>query len=495
VDIAKWLSGVGFTDWTVKDMEWLFVTVILSTLLAAGYAVIMFNWYFQSKMGKTIESRASFRRLVCMVMACGICGLFFYLSDMQWLVWRLYDVVLLALVAYTWTFAIQSRGMGHVTDRLSQFAQLERTCARYTEIAELLPQMVWTATADGRVDYANQRWLEYAGDVAIAWPHAVHPDEQPDVTDWWSRTLSGRAAASREIRLKGKNGYRTFLVNATPIVHGHAVKWLGACADIEAQKRLATEKENQAKEKAFFLNALSHDLRAPLNNVVLNAQLMQMISDNPEMNESATVIVDNAIAASNLMSQLLEYARSGSEKNTFTEFSLLSLLQQIERRFAPAVAGKRLRMTLGGGDDADVVVTTDRVKLERIIGNLVDNAVKFTSSGGVTLGVSHGDDGRVSILVSDTGPGVPERHVGHLFDEFYQVGNHERDRHKGFGLGLAICRQLARQLGGDIRLTKTGKDGSCFEVTLRAARHAGGGRPVSPAGHGDHLEAARLCVA
>lgn len=491
MDLAKWLSGVGFSDWTIKDMEWLFVTVVLSTLLAAGYALIMFNWYFQAKMGKTIESRASMRRLVCMVMSCGICGFFFYLSDMQWLVWRLYDVVLLAMVVYTWTFAIQSRGMGHVTDRLSQFAELERTCARYTEIAELLPQMVWTATAEGRVDYANKRWIDYAGD-SIAWPNAAHPDEQPDVREWWSRTLSERAAASREIRLKGKDGYRTFLVNATPIANGRAVKWLGACADIEAQKRLAVEKENQAKEKAFFLNALSHDLRAPLNNVVLNAQLMQMMSDNAEMNESATVIVDNAIAASSLMSQLLEYARSGSEKNTLTEFSLLSSLRQIERRFAPVVAEKRLRISIR--DDSDVLVATDRVKLERIVSNLVDNAIKFTSTGGITLGVSRAG-GTVSVLVDDTGSGVPERHVVHLFDEFYQVGNNERDRRKGFGLGLAICKQLAHQIGGEIRLTKTGKDGSCFELILRATDHASGGRPGGTAGHGDHLEAPRLCVA
>ena len=102
-----------------------------------------------------------------------------------------------------------------------------------------------------------------------------------------------REPASREVRLEvrpggggagaaGAGGYRTFIVSACPIVRGEAVKWLGACADVEDQKRLAAEKEAQARQKTFFLNSLSHDLRAPLNNVTLNAHLLKTSTADPE---------------------------------------------------------------------------------------------------------------------------------------------------------------------------------------------------------------------
>jgi two-component system sensor histidine kinase MtrB len=139
--------------------------------------------------------------------------------------------------------------------------------------------------------------------------------------------------------------------------------------------------------------------------------------------------------------------------------------------------------------------------LERIVSNLVDNAIKFTTEGGVTLAAAvqaegsagpagagagagvggereEGGGGTVVVRVRDSGAGIPESGVPFLFDEFYQVDNHERDRNKGFGIGLAICRSLARQLGGDVRLADTGDGGSCFEIVLPSgagAAGAGGG--------------------
>jgi signal transduction histidine kinase len=113
-----------------------------------------------------------------------------------------------------------------------------------------------------------------------------------------------------------------------------------------------------------------------------------------------------------------------------------------------------------------VEILTDRQKLDRVVTNLVDNAIKFTERGGVTIELSAVDD-LVTIRVSDTGIGVAEENVPHLFREFYQVNGHDRGPGQGFGMGLAICRFLARQLGGDVRLAHTGPEGSCFEVTIK----------------------------
>src|SRR5204863_2102352 len=120
-------------------------------------------------------------------------------------------------------------------------------------------------------------------------------------------------------------------------------------------------------------------------------------------------------------------------------------------------------------------LVTDRQKLERIISNLVDNAVKYTHRGGVTLQLL-AVESQISIRISDTGIGIPTNSAPHLFNEFYQVNNYERDRSKGFGMGLAICKSLARHLDGEVRLARTGVEGSCFEVLLKPAV-----QPVLPA--------------
>jgi signal transduction histidine kinase len=127
---------------------------------------------------------------------------------------------------------------------------------------------------------------------------------------------------------------------------------------------------------------------------------------------------------------------------------------------------------------AGLACRTDRQKLERVVSNLVDNAIKHTISGGVELSASAQGE-KVVFRISDTGSGIPPEKTAYLFDEFYQVNNHERDRNKGFGLGLAICRSLARQLEGDVRLASTGKQGSCFELIVQADSSGGRGRSDS----------------
>jgi signal transduction histidine kinase len=478
-----WLRGLNHLTDVEPDLRWAWVTVALSALVVTGYCAIAFNWFFQAKLEVRHESKAALNRLRAIVLGCALCGYWFAVSDMSWPVWRLYDLVLLGLTIYTWRFAMRMRGLGLLDERLAQAAELERSANKYREIAELLPHMVWTATADGSVDFSNNRWAEYRGD-GRTWLESIHPDERQGVLEWWDQGRAGRDLITREVRLEGVEGYRTFVVTATPIVRGNAVKWLGACADIEDQKRLAAEKELQSQQKTFFLNALSHDLRAPLNNVVLNAHLLKMSAREAAEVESAKVIVENAVAAGDMLTKLLEVARAGGQdRNARDVFPAAALLHHVARRFQPIAERKGLYLRIEADDGVEVL--TDRQKLERVIVNLVDNGIKFTDTGGVTVELARLDDG-ICIAVSDTGIGVPDAHSPHLFDEFYQVNNHERDRSKGFGMGLAICRSLARQLGGDVRLARTGPRGSRFELAVKGVCAGGGGRPGREAGRHTH---------
>jgi signal transduction histidine kinase len=491
----RWFAGADYVPGARQDMLWSWITIALSAMIVIGYGVIAFNWYFQRKLSRHAEAKAALARLRNICLCCAFCGYVLYVTDMPWLLWRSYDLALIVLVFYTWSFVFRMRGLSLVDERLAQIDELEQSAKKYREIAELLPHMVWTATADGQIDFSNQRWRAYAGD-GRTWLDALHPDERLETLSRWREAVAAREAVSLEARLNGMAGYRTFAIKATPIMHGDALKWLGACADVEDQRRLAAEKEMQAKQKSFFLNALSHDIRAPLHNVLLNAHLLKMSARDPGDVESVEMIVENAVAAGDLVTKLLEFAKvDAQDQNVMESVSMPATLQQIVRRFQPLTEQKGLYLRVNGSSDGngegprlEATVQTDRQKLERIISNLVDNAIKYTERGGVSLDVKQVGE-EVCVRVSDTGMGIPHENVPYLFDEFYQVNNHERDRCKGFGMGLAICKCLARHIGGDVRLASTGPSGSCFELAVKSVRADRGGRQRRPAGdHADSQE-------
>ena len=508
-DVLHWLTG-GLSLLLGGDRRaealWTLVTGALSAAIVLGYGVIAVNWYFQSRLARHADSRLALRRLRNICLCCAACGTTFYLTDVPWMVWRFYDLALGVFAFNTWSFVVQMHGgLRLVDERLAQVDELERAATRYREIAELLPHMVWTATAHGAVDFSNQVWRDYVGAADRTWLDAVHPEDRYRVLNLWNAAVAARQSVKFEARLGGRDGYRTFLIRATTIVQGEAIKWLGACADIEDQKRLTAEKDAQARQKSFFLNALSHDLRAPLHNVLLNAQLLKMSGAAGEAvdGEAVDMIVENAVAAGDLVARLLDFARVGAQERNVTErVSMPALLSQITRRFTPLAQQKGLYLIgppdaagaggdpdAGGdasatGDAADIVAVTDRQKLERIISNLVENAIKYTAHGGVTLELALASsvasaassqsgaaepgaaEEAIVVRVSDTGIGIPPDKAAFLFEEFFQVNNYERDRSKGFGMGLAICRSLASHINADVRLAASGPRGSCFEVVV-----------------------------
>jgi signal transduction histidine kinase len=510
------------------DWRWASVTLGLSALIVIGYCLIAVNWYFQSRMSRRDESHAALRRLINICLTCAICGFIFYQTDMPWLVWRFYDFALLVFALRTWAYVARMRGWSLVDERLAQMAELEKSATKYREIAELLPHIVWTATSDGRVDFSNQRWRHYIGATSMTttWLDAIHPEDRAEALSRWHDAVNARQPVTIEARLGGAEGYRTFVIKATTIAHGDAVKWLGACADIEDQKLLAAEKEKQARQKSFFLNALSHDLRAPLHNVLLNAHLLKLQATQKETSgdggddaatagvdlESVAMIMENAVAAGDLVTRLLDFAKVGAQDHNATEtVQLDGLLHQIARRFQPIAEQKGLSLTLDAPER--VALLTDRQKLERVVSNLVDNGIKYTSRGGITIGLLVHSDA-VCIRVTDTGIGIPDANVPYLFDEFYQVNNHERDRSKGFGMGLAICKSLAGHIGAQVRLVSTGVAGTCFELRIErdisepgadadvvidqrgdaeAVRADRGGRQVGAAGDQRNPAPAGLC--
>jgi signal transduction histidine kinase len=240
------------------------------------------------------------------------------------------------------------------------------------------------------------------------------------------------------------------------------------------------ESREESKRKSAFLNAVSHDLKTPLNGLTLQAELAELhlaSDDHESLREALAQIKGCARTTADLLNGFLELGRlDWSDDGVRADrFELDQLFQDVMHQVRARADLKHLTLAKRLSDR--LAVCCDRLRLERILLNLVDNAIKFTEAGSVELR-AEARAGRLEIQVADTGEGIAEEYHSLIFDDFFQVKNRERDSRKGFGLGLSIARRLARQMGGDLSVDSAPGRGSGFLLVLPGALGADG------AGHG-----------
>lgn len=390
------------------------------------------------------------------------------------------------------------QGAGEEAAHLFEEAQQERR--RLETVLRATPVGVAVSSAGGedvRLNPAGASIFGVAPDANIA---------LPDVSGDWRRHHAGvpmepgqsplaRACRGEEVRdyemelrLPGGRGV-ALLVNAVPIRgrDGRVSGSVAAFTDVTALKSLQRELEQRRAEaeeasvrKTEFLAAVSHDIRTPANAITLLAELIRRSASSPQtaadVPELAEELHGSARSLVNLLSDVLDVARldAGRMEVRQTTFDLAPLFAEQSRQMQPLAREKALALNYVPPAEP-MVLRTDRVKLSRVLGNLVGNAIKFTGAGEVTVSAEPLPDGGVAIAVGDTGVGIAAEHQRHVFDEFFQLGNPERDRNKGTGLGLAICSRLVAAMGGRLEVRSTPGEGSVFTITLPPARVAGEG--------------------
>jgi signal transduction histidine kinase len=171
-----------------------------------------------------------------------------------------------------------------------------------------------------------------------------------------------------------------------------------------------------------------------------------------------------------LVSDVLDLTRFDSGRIDLheSEFSLGDMISEECRVLLPVAREKGLSFDCNSSLD-NVIVRTDRVKLSRILGNLINNAIKFTETGGVTISSQRLPDGAIQIDVTDTGSGIAKENQVRIFDEFFQLRAPGRDSSKGSGLGLAICQRLIEAMAGKVTVQSALGQGSTFSVILPAS--------------------------
>lgn len=239
------------------------------------------------------------------------------------------------------------------------------------------------------------------------------------------------------------------------------------------------EAEEASRRKTRLLASVSHDLSTPLTTINVIADLLRSAAGNPNLAAKLTGLAEDlqksAASLSDLVANAFDMSQLDSGRSVLqeTEFALDSLLADECRALEPLAASKSLYLRHATSGEP-LRLRTDRVKLARVVRNLVNNAIKFTDVGGVAVDAGLAPDGSARISVADSGIGIDAASLERVFDEFVRIEADNAGR-TGWGLGLAICRRLIGLMGGTVSVESRVGGGSVFTVILpdwRVVKHA-----------------------
>ncbi len=236
--------------------------------------------------------------------------------------------------------------------------------------------------------------------------------------------------------------------------------------DVERKHRLAVKAN---RDKSRFLAAVSHDLRQPLHALDLFHGSLATRLTHEDQRHLLEMARQSSASLGEMLGELIDMARFDADKVVVSKqlVPLDALVEACARELRPLAEGKGLSLRVCTGQGG--FVETDPVLLKRVLRNLLVNAVNHTENGGVLIGIRRSGR-KVSIQVCDTGEGIPDGVLPHIFDAFYQAGNPERNREKGLGLGLSIVRHIADLLEYELSVSSRVGRGSCFKVIMPVVR-------------------------
>ena len=401
-------------------------------------------------------------------------------------------------------------------ERVSQRTEeLHRQSRFLRALIDHLPHLVWLKDTNGQILAANRALalshrkpsasltgLQDTDLVSAAMAARYRADE--------TRVMLGRTPLTREESLEQipDSLYETYLA---PVVdeQDRVLGTVGFARDIKPQRHMETElarrvleAEAATRAKSAFLANMSHEIRTPLTAIIGFAEgLLETVQTREEHDQAIRTIIRNGRHLQELIANILDFSKIEAEqiKVESARIALLPLLADVNALAVSLARGRQLAFSYHLMPPLPSSLWSDATRIKQILINLIGNAVKFTPPpGAVRLIVSLDQAaGQLVLTIQDTGIGIDPAELRRLFQPFAQADASITRRFGGTGLGLSISRELARQLGGDIRVLSLRNVGSCFVVTLATGPLAevslieaavdltmpdadGGGHPVVP---------------
>ncbi len=359
-----------------------------------------------------------------------------------------------------------------ITDQKRAEAALRESEARFRQLADAMPQMVWTARADGQMDYYNQRWYQFTGDDASgegSFESALHPEDAKRWLDTWSTAVQTGEPYRIEYRFRDRQEkrWRWFMGRALPVrdESGAVVKWIGSCTDIDDQKRVEDDLRRANQDLEQFAYSASHDLQEPLRSIKIYGELLT---------KRYGARLDGQAF------EFLDYLRSGATRMEILVRDLLMYTQltRLDMPVEATNAGEALSTTLASLGraiaESHASVTSDPLPsvnvngthLRQLFQNLIGNAIKYRNpdrTPAIHVGCEL-RNGSWIFSVRDNGIGIEPQYKEHIFGLFKRL--HTGDEYSGTGIGLAICQRIVERYRGRIWVESEAGNGSAFFFSL-----------------------------
>ena len=368
-------------------------------------------------------------------------------------------------------------------NRISEFENVFTLVSVYAKVGYALYDLY---TFEG---YAIKQWYENMGEKdgtplsqIIGIYSYIHPNDAGYINSFFEEVKQGKAHHfRREVRVKSGDGWKWICANITrnpQSVDPNKPEMICINYDITELKDSQLKRE-RAEEldrlKSAFLANMSHEIRTPLNAIVGFSQLLAETDDPEERHEFVEIIDSNNRMLLQLISDILDLAKieSGTMDFKFADMSVKEVINEIVTSF-------RIKMPdnvalIAPKDSPECQIYSDRMRLMQVISNFLNNAIKYTSEGCITLAYEIiGDE--IKFSVTDTGDGMSQEIQAHIFDRFYKGNTFKQ----GTGLGLSICETIVNRLGGRIGVNSELGKGSTFWFTHPYSFSPNAKSPASP---------------
>lgn len=366
---------------------------------------------------------------------------------------------------------------------LRLLSKVKRNTIEYDLVMKAMKLTVWRIDVPTRTITYESDYRETAGIPVIA-PNSdvemfcdtLTPESKERITAGMNQLLEGSIEEFHEqyemVLQQGKLhcwGEMYATVDQRDI-NGRPVTVVGTSMNIDRQKeieRALIEARNKAEEsdrlKSAFLANISHEIRTPLNAIVGFSDVLPMAQSEEERTQLIGLIKQNNTHLLRLFDDMVNMSKldAGGDAVKKERFDVKLLLTELVDRYRTEYDKKGIELQMSAQDE-DLQLYTDRGRLREILNQYLNNALKFTEKGGVTIGYEIRGE-RIRLWVRDTGKGIPAEHcTEHLFERFFKVDEFIA----GTGLGLSICRSLAQSLGGTVGVQSKEGVGSLFWVEI-----------------------------
>lgn len=380
-----------------------------------------------------------------------------------------------------------------ITEKVNDRIRDEQNEVRYHALTDSISQLMWTASPDGHINYANKPYQEYIGLETFEkfnqyQNKILHNDDVNEVVQTWTECIKTGKPFIKEYRLKRADGqYRWFLDRTLPVKNkkNEILYWIGTATDIDDQKKITSElalaKESAElanSTKSAFLANMSHEIRTPLGAILGFSGLLKDAHLSEAVREQyINTINRNGLALTHIIDDILDLAKveAGKINIEAIDFSLVDLVQEVVGLFNEKVKEKGLTMSLNVDENVPHMIASDPTRLRQILINIIGNAVKFTDSGSITIQVKLQQEIesslQLAVSVKDTGPGLTEEQKNRLFKPFSQGDNTMTRQYGGTGLGLVLSQRLAEALGGQVTIENCSPGKGCtFVISFIATK-------------------------